>query len=313
MNNNRLYVFYGCWIEYTLHPLYEYMKEQGYRCVEITTGTCSDMKKALLDLNAKESVFITSAHLFLDETYEYYRDSPVTLGVLEAIDILKPVKSVYYAHDLATPIAVPDSPWLNSIFDVILLPFSGFAHLACHGNPVYTVGWSKKQKKIGKPTRYQVGHGVSEWGHYRDGPGLDYLYSTFQPIWEQGVTVKTGAMKDIEGARAFWEQHHVKHIDASQSIFELIESCEIMLTNARTSVTLESALSGRFTINMLDGVYSRLAHEGYFQGIPNLQIMSISDAAALLRDYYRGEFIPPIGEDLLKPFDFQKAVALVTE
>lgn len=309
MNDNKLYVFFGCWVEYQLHPLYVYMKEQGYNCVEIIPDLCSDMRKELLKLNAGEYVFITSAHVFLDETYELYQNSSMNLSALEAMDILHPVKSVYYPHDLTTLIHKYDVPWLNSIFDIILFPVDGYAHLACQGKPVYNIGWIKKHGNIGRGTKLQAGHGLGDWTFYRE--VLDIMYDTFRSVWEQGVIVKAFELNE-RCEQTFWEKNNINYIHPSKSIFELIDSCEIMLTNGLTSVNIESALSGRFTINMLDDLAARSLLESFFKGLPNLKIMKVNEASELLREYYKGSFIPPQGEDLLKPFDFKRAVELIT-
>jgi len=268
------------------------------------------MKKALIDLGVNENIFITSAHVFLDETYPLYQKTPVNLSALEAMDILKPVKSVYYPHDLATLVHENDIPWLNSVFDIILFPMEGYAHLSCHGKSVYNVGWIKKFGKTGSGIRYKAGHGIGEWQYYRE-MGFENVYNIFKDIWDQGVIVKN-VLKDRKKLQAFWEQKKINYIDPTLSVFELIDSCEIILTNALTSVNLESALSGRFTINMLDGIFDKQTHERYFKGVPNLQLMSISDTAELLKEYYKGDFIPPQGKDVLKPFDFKQAVSLIT-
>jgi len=311
MKNNRLYVFFGCFLEYSLHPLYEYFKDQGYNCIEITTDTCNDMKKSLIELNAKDSILITSAHTFLDETYEFFQNTPANLSVLEAINILKPVKCVYYPHDLATLVHEFDIPWINSIFDLILFPIDGYAHLACNGKPVHNVGWIKKIKKTGKGKKFRVGHGISD-NYYYNKLGLDYLYDTFYSVWDQGVIIKSGTPEYWKKQRSFFEQKKIKYIDPSKSIFELIDSCEIILTNSLTSINLESALSGRFTINMLDGIFNKSEHEKYFRGLPNIKIMSIDDTTELLKDYYNGKYIPPQGEDVFKQFNFKEAVKLIT-
>jgi hypothetical protein len=308
MNNNRLYVFFGYWIEYTLNPLYIYMKEQGYNCIEILPTTCPDMRKALSELNADEYIFITSAHAFLDNTNGKYNNT--NLPPLEAIDILRPVKSVFYPHDFVDFGNKLDMLWLNSIYDIVLLPIDGYSHFACNDKHIYNVGWIKKYGKIGTGTRYKVGHGIGEWHHHRK-MGFEHVYNIFRSIWDQGVIVKN-TMADRIKLQTFWEEKKVNYIDPSLSIFELIDSCEIILTNGITSVNLESALSGRFTINMLDGIVDQQTHEYYFKGVPNLKIMTISDTAELLKEYYRGEFIPPQGEDILKPFDFEQAVRLIT-
>jgi len=308
MKDKKLYVFSGYWTEYTLNPLYIYMKEQGHNCIEILPTTCSDMRKALTELNEKEYVFITSAHVFLDNTYGKFNSTH--LAPLEAIDILRPIKSVYYPHDFVDFANEFDMKWLNSIFDVILLPIDGYSHFSCNGKTVCNVGWIKKHGKTGSGIRYKVGHGIGELHHYKE-MGYENMYNIFKCIWDQGVVVK-GALGDREKLNIFWEQKNINYIDPALSIFELIDSCEIMLTNGITSINLESALSGRFTINMLDGIVDKQTHEHFFKGIPNLQLMSISDTAELLKEYYRGEFIPHQGEDVLKPFDFNQAVKLIT-
>lgn len=305
---NIQYIFFGAWIEYSLNPLYLYMKEQGYNCVEITPRTCSDMKKAIIELNSKKNIFISSAHVFLDESYKAYQNTPYNLSVLEAIDILKPVKSIHYPHDLATLVHENDIPWLNSIFDIILFPLDGYKHLSYHGKPVYNVGWIKKQIKTNSGERNKVGHGISDLYHYKTIIGLKSMYDIFREIWEQGVIVKGTSI----GWHKIWDKYNVKYIDSTKSIFDLINTCEIMLTNALTSVNLESALSGRFTVNMLDGIFDSQTHEKTFRGIPNLKIMTIDDTAELLKAYYKGDFIPDKGDDVLKPFDFKRAVELIT-
>jgi len=308
MKDKKLYVFFGYWIEYTLNPLYIYMKEQGYNCIEILPTTCSNMRKTLSELKEKEIIFITSAHVFLDNTNGKFNSTH--LPPLEAIDILNPIKNVFYPHDIVDFANKSDMLWLNSIFNVVLLPFDGYSHFACHGKPVYNVGWIKKHGKIGSGNRYKVGHGIGEL-HYYKKIGYDNLYSIFRSIWDQGVIVKS-TIGDREKLQSFWEQKNVNYIDPSLSIFELIDSCEIMLTNGITSINLESALSGRFTINMLDGIVNYQTHEQFFKGIPNLKLMNINDTAELLKEYFRGDFFPPQGEDVLKPFDFKQAVSLIT-
>ena len=307
MNYNRLYVFFGYWSEYTLNPLFTYMKAQGYNCVEVTPTNCSDMRKLLFELNANDCFFITSAHVFIDNTFNVYNNTH--LSALEAIDILNPKKTVFYPHDLADLLEEFGMPWLNSIFDIILFPIDGYAHLSCHGKPIYNVGWIKKNKKTGIGTQFKVGHGIGEWIYYRN---LDYniLYNTFKEIWQQGVIIKnSGGGKKLQ---VFLENNNVRYINTKTSIFELIDSCEIMLTNGITSVNIESALSGRFTINMLDGIADQATHEKLFKGLPNFKIMSISDTAELLKAYYKGDFIPTQGNDLLKLFDFELATKLIT-
>lgn len=310
MSVNRLYVFFGYWMEYSLNSLYLYMRENNYNCIEITPTTCPDMRKSLLELNASEYVFITSAHVFLNNTGNKFNSTHLT--PLEVIDILNPIKSIFYPHDLSHLLELCGLPWQNSIFDLLLFPLEGYTHLSCCNNvPVFNVGWIKKLTKTASGTKFRVGHGIGEYGYHRR-IGYSHILDTFQKIWKQGVIVKTGGIKEWDNDRVFFDTNKIKYIEPSRSIFELIDSCEIMLTNGITSINMESALSGRFTINMLDGVVYQSEQESYFSGIPNLTIMSINDTAELLRDYYKGKFAPPQGEDILKQFDFKLAAKLIT-
>ncbi|WP_138755894.1 hypothetical protein [Paenibacillus sinopodophylli] len=310
---NKTYIFFGISSEYVLNPLYRYMKDKGYSCVEITNNTSKNIREDMLRFKNDNVVLITSAHVFLD--YDYYKrvyDYSINglTTVLEAIDILKPVKTVHYPHDLATLMHNNDLPWLKSIFELILFPLDGYAHLSCEGRDVYNVGWIKKVKNIGDGNKNIVYHGLSDFGYYKD---VNFALKTFSPVWNEGAIVKLPDIGDYMEYVSNLKASHVNLTNSERNIFELIDHGEIMITNGLTSVNIESSLSGRFTINMLDGCFAESEHRRHFEGLPNLKMLSISDTALLLKDYRKGNFVPKKGENLLKSFDFEMATKLITK
>lgn len=150
MNNSFTYLFYGFNGEYVLNPVYKEMIKRGYSCVEIDTAYELDQKGKLDTLKGKQVVLVTCAHVFFDKLninmiYPTYPDS---YSVLEVMDYLKPVRSIYYPHDLMDGFSHADKDYF-SLFDYYLSPLP----VNAHGNrycPVVNVGWVKKNKIMRK-------------------------------------------------------------------------------------------------------------------------------------------------------------------
>lgn len=296
-------------------PLYQYMLDNGYDCVEVTPYTSSNMLHDIHNCKNRDVVLIVNDHFIHDEAYLEKRDGVFSnaLSLLEAIDILKPVSSVYYPHDLAYILHFVDMPWMSSVFDLLLFPFDGFAHTGYLGAEVYNVGWIKKHSKLSGGKRFQVGHALGSTNWMRlFGGGAEGYYERFASIWNQGVIVKAHENFAQEYSSVF-KLHGITEFNSKDSVFKLIDNCEIMLCDNTSSVHYESALSGRFTISVLEGATSLEEHENSLHGLPNLQIKTIEETDELLKTYYKGDFVPIQGEDKLKPFDFELAVKLITK
>lgn len=194
INGGLVYLFFGIIDEYVLNPLYVEMKQRGYNCIELDIAKEKSPKKIIENLKsdyAGRIVFITSAHLFLDKKNmdlqrRFYDE---VLSPLEIIDYLKPIKNIYYPHDLMDGFTHYDRRWF-SLFDVYLSPLPVNAH---GGNfcEVVNVGWIKKNRPT-PPVRDGIpsfGHAFSESLFYY-AKGGDYFYKTFKKIWDLGVKVK---------------------------------------------------------------------------------------------------------------------------
>lgn len=308
MARETTYVFYGYGSEYVLHPLYTHMKEAGHDCVELTPDSGNN-RQAAQALRGRDVALITSAHVFLDEHFFYFKEMPGALSVLELMDILRPRKSVYYPHDMTYVLHPVDMQYVPTLFDVLLFPFDGFAHYGSYGARVETVGWIKKPERIGSGRKGHMAHAFSNVDFYAH--DLRAMYDFFAPVWQYPMDIKCHICPNAAGFERFLREKQCSVQPAETPIFQMIEDSEIILTNAVTSVVFESALSGRFTVNLLDGIFSEQAQRDFFRGLDNVAILSIQEAADLLEDYAQGRFVPPKGKDRLAPFDFEKAEATI--
>ena len=69
MKNEHLYVFYGWESEYSVGPLAKYMRDKGYRVIEINYRN-QDVREILYKIRGEKIVFITSWHLGADAMNE---------------------------------------------------------------------------------------------------------------------------------------------------------------------------------------------------------------------------------------------------
>lgn len=317
INDGLVYLFFGIVDEYVLNPLYVEMKQRGYTCIELDIAKEKYPKKIIENLKsdyADRIVFVTSAHLFLDKKNmdlqrRFYDE---VLSPLEIIDYLKPIKNVYYPHDLGDGFTHYDRNWF-SLFDIYLSPLPVNAH---GGNfcEIVDVGWIKKNKPTpplhdGAPL---FGHAFSETIFYYT-KGADYFYKTFEEIWSLGVKVKLINNHTVPVFSKVLDFHNVSYYDASINIFDLIDNCSVVVTNALTSVNLEAALSGRMVINLLDGVYKDSYQRSQLSGFPNLFCVTIEEGAQMIREIQEGKREICAGKDIMGHFDFDLAIRKIVE
>ena len=71
------------------------------------------------------------------------------ISVIELIDFLKPVYSVFYPHDMESFVHCSEIPWLD-LFDMIMLPYTHNLYYRLLGccQRVEVVGWMKKQREV---------------------------------------------------------------------------------------------------------------------------------------------------------------------
>lgn len=313
--NKPIYLFFGDGGEYTLHPLYQHMQQQGFHCEEIDLKNSPDPCAEICRLKGENIVFLTSAHPFKSRRIKeqtYHTDLANTLTAIEIMRYLKPVKSVFYPHDLNDGMNNYDARWF-SLFDLFLSPLPTNAHARRFCKEYAVVGWIKKEHTTPKLTgSIKAAHAFSETSYYYRN-GMDLMYETFSPVWQQDVKVKMYNDWIADPLNQYLESKGISYYDPACNIYQLIDENQIVITDGGSSVNIEASLAGRMVINLLIPAYSEDQAKELLTGLPNAVALKPEDAAQLLSDIRSGKKPLLAGEEIMKPFDYSLAVKSIIQ
>jgi len=317
MNNKNIkYIFYGFGSAYSLEPLAKYMRSKGYDVLEMNPANADfsgygDLK----DIKNKNTVFVTSFHPLLDtENLARSRIKNVNCAApLEIIDYIKPIKSVYYPHDLTPFFCDYEMPWCN-LFDLFLLPFKNnlYYKIKSENCNVLEIGWIKNnnlQKKVDIQNDIiyfpsNSYYGMDESGRIR---WFNYIPKT--------IPIKTGNVSETKFNKAveLAKNDGYNFLESSLNIFQLIHNCKLIITNGVSSIVTEASMSGIPVVTMLDGIEP---DESYLEQLPKLDWvypLKPEDIKDFIANVQKGKIKLKNGTNLLKEFDFEKAVKAITE
>lgn len=314
-NKDRIYLFFGLASEYVLNPLYKYMTNLGYKCIELDLKQNKDWYKTIKSISNEEIVLITSAHLFFDSInleHIYYKDR--VISVLELIDYLRPVKKIYYPHDLANPILDYELKFM-SLFDVILTPLKYLGYLERYSK-VVEVGWIKKTKILDKNNissneEVDIVFTFSNMSYFME-MGLEEMYQFWKPIFDFRVKVKLPYWQGSEILKNYLIKKDVQMYPSTINIFDLFEKSNLIITNGDTSVNIEASLSGIPTLNIIDDSIPSYNQKKMFACLPQLKVVSIDEGKNYLQKVISGQEKVKFGKDFLEPFNYKKAVKAIT-
>lgn len=315
-NKDVLYLFYGYGCEYSLSPLAGYMRNKSYNVMELDLLNTMNTYDLLDTMKGKNIVFITSWHLFFDNTNfrDFHKGAADVLSPLEVMDYLRPMKSVYYPHDLTNFLHEQEWSWLD-LFDVAMVPYkNNDYYLLKKYTNVYETGWIKKTKPTDKAgsdsKKLHAVHFPSNLAYIMS-QSPDEYYKQWKPLFDTGVNVKFPLWDGFDEYKAVLENNGVSLVESNKTVFDVIDSCDIITTTGGSSVLYEAGLSGRPVISVLDGAMTR---EQYYEILPDykwLYKLDVLDAAALIYDVGSGDKVLYSDEDILKPFDFDLAEKLI--
>jgi hypothetical protein len=314
--SNTCYLFFGFATEYVLNPLYQYMRQQGFHCVEMDLFTAQNIKQTLRSLKNTPVVFINSAHLFFDQmnfstSYQYKGE---VISPLEVIDYLKPIKTAYIPHDLSQLFHEKERAWLN-LFDLLLIPHSIPSYLYSHPN-VTNVGWIKRNKLVRSVTdeiSRSIGFAFSEFEYHRR-LGPEKTYESWKPLLSQDISIKFPFWHETNRFEDYFSRKGVKIFPSTGLLSDFIDHHGIVLCNGNSSANSEAAFSGRHVINLLYDNYTEQSQKHSLGFLPNIRFLTIEAAADYIKRVNEsqdnlGTLTPP----LIKPFDFDKVVQLLTQ
>jgi hypothetical protein len=318
MNRDKIkFIFYGSGSTYSLEPLAKYMHSEGYDVLEMNPESVSFPGYEILkDIKNKDTVFLNSCHPLLD-IENVIRSTGVIKGKwfapLEMIEYIKPVKTVYYPHDLNPFFADYEMPWCN-LFDLILLPYKNnlFYKLKSECSNVVEIGWIKNNKLLKKiDIKSDIIYFPSNC-YYGMGESNRILFFNYIP---KIIPIKMANISESRYNKAIElaKEDGYIFLDKSLTIFQLIHNCNLIITNGVSSIVTESALSGIPVAAMLDGVES---DESYLRQLPKLDWvfpLRPEEIKDFITKVQKGKITLEKGINSLKEFDFEKAVKEITK
>lgn len=307
----RVFLLFGMGSEYVLGPLAKALDQRGEEVVEIDMARVADPLVRLAPLRGRSVVFVTSAHLLLDDTNfrQAYTHQGSILSPLEVMGFLRPALSVFYPHDLGEPVLREESPLLSA-FDLMLVPtrqMRSFADIL----PVEVVGWARLPEALRPPpgsTRGVRGlHVFSELAYWQR-EGFDALIEAWGPLWRLGLAVRLPPWPGAEEFERLLEQADIAVSPSGGDSFAAIEEADLVITNSLSSVSFEAAGAGRPVLNVVDGVHPPPIQRARVAGTPGVVVEDLPTAIAITREVLRGERALWPAPATLLPFDAETAI-----
>jgi hypothetical protein len=286
--------------------------------VEIDLLHTKDPLGIIRSLRDEPVVFITSSHLFFDKKNfsTIYQFEGEIISPLEVIDYLKPIKKIYYPHDLGEPM-LPYDLHLISQFDVILSPLPYLSKYKSFNLDVVEVGWIKKRNTLKTKILTQnpkIAHAMSDFVMYYN-KGFEKTIEYWGKLWKNGVKVK---LPDWYGSQKFEEEfpkYQVIFYPSTLNIIDIINENDIIITNGKTSVSYEAALSGKLTLNILENPILRTLQKNKFIGVQNIKFFSMDECLKYISEkhYLSDQLDISMAVDRLKPFNFKLAEQILSK
>ena len=319
------YVFLGYGGENSLMPLADHLYGKGEHTIVIDDQRYPFQRNEMLDKlkYIRENfrvVFLTSSHVWFDQaTYRYFDlvDDPEVFSPLEMLGYLKPDLSVYYPHDMSEFVHNSELVFLEN-FDVVMLPYRNnlyyrIKHLA---KRTEVVGWIKKRQQTqikehnpGEP--YKAVFFPSHIPDFYQRIGVEGLADWFRNNIGKDIHIKMGA--GDAGVRPILEQEGYVFLDTSLTVYEAVNTSDIIIGSGTSSIIFEAALSGIPTISLLDGNESDEDIINTVGDIPGVYTLHPEELKFFLSDLEKGSRRLTPGRDVLRPFEFDYVEGLLKE
>lgn len=305
---NLLFLFYGFGSEYRLHNIFKKMTKFNYNCLEIDALKENNSKKIINSLVGQSIVFITSAHLLLDKKNfgDFYPNDNNFYGVLEIINLLKPIKSIYIPHDLTQPLIDYEELYINK-FDLFLSPCQPFTSIYSQYVKTVEVGWvnylnNEQQKKM-IFTEKAIWFLSDFILHFKI--GVEKSFNMLYPVLKQGVAIKFPNWIGCSQFEKYFLKKGINVYKSSENVINLIKNYKIIITNGLSSINAESYLLGKTTINIME-----MSHYG-----KNMSYLNILFPKIIFFDNIIDLNLDKIKiynmKSILKSFDMKKAISLI--
>lgn len=320
MNTNTIYLFYGGGSEYTLSPLADYIRKKGNEVLEIDFEKLEvkEILDILKSIKSKHIVFLTSGHLFFDsKNYSMLLKEKEVMSPLEIMDYLKPIKSIFYPHDIECFLHPSEIKWID-LFDIIMLPFKNnqYYEIKNINSNTYDMGWIKKKKYCFKSIKNKIHKNIHNIAYFPSNFFYNinkYGYEGFAKLIyenfpnDKNIKIKLFDGKEADFLKNIINKYDIEVLDNNITVFD---SCSesVIIGNGISSIIFEAAYSGIPVISIMDGAETDEYYSKKLLNFNNVYSAKYNEISDLLKNR---EMV--IGEEILKPFNFELAYELISK
>ncbi|MBA4742142.1 MAG: hypothetical protein H2060_05485 [Azoarcus sp.] len=276
MSETPAFVFWGYGSEDVFPDFSRFVEQAGYDVLRLPDP---DKKRELSQLVGRPFILLTSAHFTRDRAVlaDFYPDVHVGCDLLEILDHCKPLLSVFYPHDLGTPLVV-NEPALLSAFDLVLWPTAFFGY-GRRPERFETVGWIglKGHCKPLAERRFDAVLLFSDICWHRQNMGIEGAYRKLEPILSDGVPIKFPKWPGTAEFEACFAERGATVIPAETPAGELILDSRLILSNGLSSISVEAAYMGTPCINFLEDYLPAGAQHEFLAGVPGCSLSAYAD------------------------------------
>lgn len=300
------FVIWGYGSENLFRDFGTWLQAQGHEVLMLPDARY-DRQAELEALCAAPYILLTSAHFGRDTRilHDYYPTIRIGNEFLDLLHHCPPLLSVFYPHDLATPLVI-NEPLLLDAFDLVLWPMSFFGYQP-RPRKLVEVGWigyQGRQKPPGE-RRYDSVLLFSDVTHHKQQYGIAGTCDKLSDVLTHVRAVKLPYWPGHDEYEAHFRSRGVHVIPAQTPAAEVITDSRLIVSNGLSGISVEAAYLGVPVINLLEAYLPPGLQTQFLAGLPGCVQCRYEDFA----DHFTAP--PQAAAPCLRPFDPQRVLDLI--
>lgn len=272
------FVIWGYESENAFRDFAVFLQEQDFEVLTLPDARLNSTE-ALERVIRLPYILLTSSHFTRDKTIlgEIYPDIHIDTSVLELLHHARPLLSVFYPHDLATPLVLNEPLQLCS-FDLVLWPtdFFGYQPRPRNMHSVGWVGYREEYKELAvRP--YEKVLLFSDLCMHKSSLGIAGTYNKLAPILDCGALIKFPKWPGHEEFEDYFVTRGASVIPADTRAGSVMLNSRVIVSNSLSSISVEASFMGTPVINLVEDYLPRDAQREFLSGLPGCVLSSYGD------------------------------------
>lgn len=247
------FVIWGYGSENLFRGFGTWLQAQGFEVLMLPDERF-DRLAELEALTAAPYILLTTAHFGRDTRlmHDFYPAIRIGNEFLDLLHHCPPLLSVYYPHDLATPLVI-NEPLLLDAFDLVLWPTPFFGYQP-RPRKLVEAGWigSSAHLKPASERQYDSVLLFSDVVHHKQQFGIAGTCDKLAGVLAHISAVKFPFWPGHEEYEAHFRSRGIQVIPAETSAAEVIQDSRLIVSNSVSSISVEAAYLGVPVINLLE-------------------------------------------------------------